>query len=249
MSFPLFEHYVKNDWVKALEHEFDENADSYIDLNHYIQKMYANSLKKGGRQIFPAIHQIFNAFKFTPLRKVKVVLLGQDPYYKPGYAHGLSFSVKRGMPIPASLRNIFKEISSNMKYRVSPVNGYLKKWTRQGVLLLNTALTVEAYKPHSHHKLWESFSEAVFKVLNAQENPIVFILLGADALEVCEKLEKKSILDMSNSNHLFLVSSHPSPKSAKRTLRKYPSFIGSELFYEANKFLKAHGVLPINWRL
>ena len=180
-------------------------------------------------------NDIFNAFAFTPLANVKVVIFGQDPYHEPGQAHGLCFSVKPDVQIPPSLVNIYNELREDCGCYI-PNNGYLKKWADQGVLLLNTVLTVRAHAAHSHKNIgWEEFTNAAIRVLNEQDRPIVFILWGRPAQM------KKAMLN--NPKHLILEAPHPSPLSA------YRGFFGSRPFSQANKFLMANGLDPIDWQI
>jgi uracil-DNA glycosylase len=185
--------------------------------------------------IYPNHKDIFSAFKYAPYDGVKVVILGQDPYHNPGEAHGLSFSVMPGVKIPPSLQNIFKELKSDLDID-TPSHGCLINWARQGVLLLNTILTVKENQPGSHKNIgWHIFTNKVISVLNNKDTPIVFILWGN-----CAK--QKRIL-ITNPKHLILESSHPSPFSA------HLGFFGSKPFSKTNKFLISHGIEPINWKL
>ena len=186
-------------------------------------------------QIFPPADDIFNAFALTPLHEVKVVILGQDPYHGEGQAHGLCFSVKPDVEIPPSLVNIYKELQDDCGCEI-PNNGYLTKWAKQGVLLLNTVLTVRAHQANSHRGIgWEEFTDAAILVLNEQDRPMVFILWGRPAQM------KKSML--TNPNHLIIESPHPSPLSA------YRGFFGSRPFSRTNKYLKEHGLKEIDWQI
>ena len=174
-------------------------------------------------------------FHFTPVKDVKVVILGQDPYHGDGQAHGLSFSVKPGVEAPPSLVNIYKELNEDLGCYI-PNNGYLKKWADQGVMMLNTVLTVQAHRANSHRGIgWEEFTDAAIRVLNQQDRPIVFMLWGRPAQS------KKVLLD--NPNHLILEAPHPSPLSA------YRGFFGCHHFSQANEFLKEHGLAPIDWQI
>ena len=218
---------ISGAWAKALEGEFHKPY--YKKLFETVGKEYAT------HQIFPAGDDIFNAFHFTPLSKVKVLILGQDPYHNVHQAHGLSFSVLPGEEAPPSLKNIYKELHDDCGCYI-PNNGYLVKWAEQGVLMLNTVLTVRAHMANSHHgKGWEEFTDAAIRALNAQDRPIVFILWGRPAQM------KKSMLN--NPNHLILEAPHPSPLSA------YRGFFGSRPFSKTNNFLKEHGVDPIDWQI
>lgn len=218
---------IDNDWLAELEPEFHKAY--YRELYRFVRTEYQTA------QIFPPSEDIFNAFHFTPLSEVKVVIFGQDPYHDVGQAHGLCFSVRPGVQIPQSLKNIYKELHEDMGCRI-PNNGYLEKWARQGVLMLNTVLTVRAHTPLSHRgKGWEEFTDAAIRTLNRQDRPIVFILWGKEAQA------KKALLD--NPNHLILESPHPSPFSANR------GFFGSRPFSRTNRFLIEKGLEPIDWQI
>ncbi len=218
---------IDNDWLTVLEPEF--HKEYYRNLFQFVKKEYDTT------QVFPPADDIFNAFHLTPLSKVKVVILGQDPYHGDGQAHGLCFSVQKGVEIPPSLVNIYKELQDDLGCRI-PNNGYLEKWARQGVLLLNTVLTVRAHQPFSHQGHgWEEFTDAAIRGLNTQDRPIVFMLWGKPAQQ------KKKML--TNPNHLILEAPHPSPLSA------YRGFFGSKPFSQANDFLSAHGGEPIDWQI
>ena len=187
------------------------------------------------KRIFPPADDIFNAFHFTPLNQVKVVILGQDPYHNQGQAHGLCFSVKKGVETPPSLVNIYQELHDDLGCYI-PNNGYLEKWARQGVLLLNTVLTVRAHQANSHRNLgWEEFTDAAIRVLNDRDQPMVFILWGRPAQA------KKRMLD--NPAHLILEAPHPSPLSARR------GFFGSRPFSQTNAFLESRNLTPIDWQI
>ena len=218
---------ISGAWAKALEGEFHKPY--YKKLFETVGKEYAT------HQIFPAGDDIFNAFHFTPLDQVKVVILGQDPYHGDGQAHGLCFSVKPDVEIPPSLVNIYKELEDDLGCYI-PNNGYLEKWARQGVLMLNTVLTVRAHQANSHRGIgWEEFTDAAIRVLAAQDRPMVFILWGKPAQS------KKSMLDP--DKHLILEAPHPSPLSANR------GFFGSKPFSKTNAYLTAHGLEPIDWQI
>ena len=218
---------IGNDWDDALEEEF--NKDYFLKIKEFIKEEYKT------KTIYPPKKEIFNAFKLCPLNKTKVVILGQDPYHEKGQAHGLAFSTPEGHPIPRSLKNIFKEIQSEYDYPI-PDSGCLEYWAKQGVFLLNTVLTVEEGKANSHSKCgWQTFTDNVIKILNEQKNPIVFLLWGKQA-EL-----KKEILN--NPNHLVLISSHPSPFSARR------GFFGSNHFKLANEFLMKNNLKEIDWQI
>lgn len=218
---------LKNDWQEVLSEEFEKPY--YKALRQFLIQEYKT------QQIFPPMHDIFNALHYTPLKDVKVLLLGQDPYHDLNQAHGLSFSVLPGQKIPPSLQNIYKELQEDLGCDI-PNHGCLKKWADQGVLLLNTVLTVRAHQANSHQgKGWEQFTDAVIQVINAQDRPIVVFLWGKPAQS------KKGFL--TNPKHLVLESPHPSPLSA------YRGFFGSRPFSKANTFLTAHGVSSIDWQI
>ncbi|MDE5855381.1 MAG: uracil-DNA glycosylase, partial [Ruminococcus sp.] len=188
------------------------------------------------QRIFPDMYDIYNAMKFTPYNNVKCVIIGQDPYHNEGQAHGLSFSVRKGVAPPPSLVNIFKEIRDDIGINNLGKHGDLTKWAENGVLLLNTVLTVRANQARSHRGMgWETFTTNVIKLLNEREKPIVFILWGGDA-----KAKQQFI---KNHNHLVLKAAHPSPLSA------YNGFFGCKHFSQANEFLKSHGLGEINWSI
>ena len=218
---------IENDWLEPLSPEFKKPY--YAKLYKTIREEYTI------RQIFPESQDIFNAFSLTPLSEVKVVILGQDPYHNVGQAHGLCFSVKPDVDIPPSLVNIYQELQSDLGCYI-PDNGYLVKWAKQGVLLLNTVLTVRAHEANSHRGIgWEEFTDAAIRILNQQDRPMVFMLWGRPAQV------KKSMLN--NPNHLVLEAPHPSPLSA------YRGFLGCRHFSRANAFLEDHGLPPIDWQI
>ncbi len=218
---------LKNDWHDLLKDEFKK--DYYLALRKFLINEYRT------RTIYPDMYDIFNALHYTPYKDVKVVILGQDPYHGPNQAHGLSFSVKPGVPAPPSLVNIFKELNSDVGCYI-PNNGYLKKWADQGVLLLNTVLTVRAGQPNSHkNKGWEHFTDKVISLLNDREDPVVFILWGRNA-------QAKQDL-ITNPHHYIIKSPHPSPYSANR------GFFGSRPFSKTNNFLKSIGKEAIDWQI
>ncbi len=219
---------IDNDWLEAIEEEF--RKEYYKKLFVFVKEEYSKGV------VFPPSDNIFNAFHFTPLSQVKVLLLGQDPYHNYNQAHGLSFSVlPEQRDIPPSLQNIYKELHSDLGHDI-PNHGYLKKWADQGVLLLNTVLTVRAHQANSHQgKGWEQFTDAIIQAVNAQDRPIVFFLWGRPAQT------KKKML--TNPRHLILEAPHPSPLSVHR------GFYGSKPFSQANAFLEANGVEPVDWRL
>lgn len=218
---------ITNDWLDAIGEEFKKPY--YKELYKFVVSEYRNHV------IYPDADDIFNAFHLTPLSKVKVVIIGQDPYHNENQAHGLCFSVKPQVDIPPSLVNIFKELHDDLGCYI-PNNGYLEKWARQGVLLLNTVLTVRAHRAFSHQgKGWETFTDAVIRAVNEQDRPIVFILWGKPAQS------KKSML--TNKKHLILEAPHPSPLSAFR------GFFGSRPFSRTNEFLIKNNIEPIDWQI
>lgn len=218
---------IKGEWLEALRPEFQKEY--YKKLYRTVNEEYRT------RQIFPAGEDLFNAFHFTPLPDVKVVILGQDPYHNVGQAHGLCFSVNKGVEIPPSLMNIYQELHTDLGCSI-PNHGYLKKWADQGVLLLNTVLTVRAHEPNSHKGIgWEEFTDAAIRVLNEQDRPIVFMLWGGPARA------KKAMLN--NPKHLVLEAPHPSPLSA------YRGFFGCRHFSRCNAFLIMNGIDPIDWQI
>ena len=218
---------IDNDWLEVLGGEFRKPY--YKELYQFVRTEYNTT------QVFPPADDIFNAFHLTPLNEVKVVIIGQDPYHNVGQAHGLCFSVKPDVEIPPSLVNIYQELHDDLGCYI-PNNGYLVKWAKQGVLMLNTVLTVRAHMANSHRgKGWEEFTDAAIKALDTQNRPIVFILWGKPAQM------KRSMLH--NPNHLILEAPHPSPLSA------YRGFFGSKPFSKTNQFLQMHGVEPIDWQI
>lgn len=218
---------IENDWMEALKGEFGKPY--YKTLFQTVKKEYSTRL------IFPPADDIFNAFHLTPLHQVKAVILGQDPYHNNGQAHGLCFSVKKGVEVPPSLVNIYQELQDDLGCRI-PNHGCLTKWAGQGVLMLNTVLTVRAHQANSHQGIgWEEFTDAAIMALNGQDRPIVFILWGSPA-------QRKARM-LTNPKHLILKASHPSPLSAHR------GFFGSRPFSRTNAFLEEHGVEPIDWRI
>ena len=217
----------KNDWKEILSNEFDK--DYYKDLRKFLVSEYKTKI------IYPNMYDIFNALHYTAYKDVKVVILGQDPYHGPNQAHGLSFSVKPGVTPPPSLKNIYKELHTDLGCYI-PNNGYLKKWADQGVLLLNTVLTVQAGNANSHKgKGWDIFTDKIISSLNERKDPIVFILWGNNAIS------KKKLI--TNKNHYIIQSVHPSPLSASR------GFFGSKPFSKTNDFLKSIGKAPIDWQI
>ena len=218
---------ISNDWLDALQEEFKKPY--YKKLFETVNQEYKTRL------IFPPADDVFNAFHLTPLHKVKVVILGQDPYHNNGQDHGLCFSVKKGVEIPPSLVNIYQELQDDVGCAI-PSHGCLTKWADQGVLMLNTVLTVRAHQANSHRGIgWEEFTDAAILALNAQDRPIVFILWGTPA-------QRKERM-LTNPNHLVLKAPHPSPFSASR------GFFGSRPFSQTNAFLEQHGVAPVDWQI
>lgn len=218
---------ITNDWNEYLKEEYKKEY--YKELYTKINQEYASHV------IFPPADDIFNAFHLTPLKDVKCVIIGQDPYHGENQAHGLCFSVKPGVDTPPSLVNIYKELESDLGCRI-PNNGYLEKWAKQGVLMLNNVLTVRAHQAASHQGLgWEKFTDAAMDILNKQDRPIVFMLWGKPAQVKAAKLN--------NPNHLILKAPHPSPLSA------YRGFFGCKHFSQANAFLEKHGLEPIDWQI
>ena len=218
---------ISNDWLMPLSPEFKKPY--YAKLYQTVKEAYRTE------KVFPPANEIFNAFHLTPLLKVKVVILGQDPYHNDGQAEGLCFSVKKGVEIPPSLQNIYQELHADLGCRI-PNHGSLVKWAKQGVLLLNTVLTVRAHQANSHQGIgWEEFTDAAIRILNEQERPIVFFLWGRPAQR------KKQML--TNPRFLILEAPHPSPLSA------YRGFFGSRPFSQANAFLEKNGLEPVDWQI
>lgn len=218
---------IGNDWDSVLAGEFEK--DYYTELRKFLVSEYRT------QTIYPNMYDIFNALKYTPYGKVKVVILGQDPYHEPGQAHGLCFSVQKGVPKPPSLVNIFKELTADLGI-AAPSHGCLTEWTEQGVLLLNTALTVRRGQANSHRgKGWEIFTDRVIELLNERQEPMVFILWGANA-----KAKKELI---TNTNHMIITGAHPSPLSA------HNGFFGGRYFSRTNAYLEEKGETPIDWSI
>ena len=218
---------LKNDLKDLLDDEF--NKEYYQTLRNFLTNEYKT------KTIYPDKYDIFNALHFTSYKDIKVVILGQDPYHGPGQAHGLSFSVNPGIKIPPSLLNIYKELNSDLGCYI-PNNGYLKKWADQGVLLLNTSLTVRAGEANSHKSIgWEIFTDRIISLVNEKEDPVVFLLWGNNAIK------KKNLI--TNKRHLILTSAHPSPLSASR------GFFGSKPFSKINNFLISVNKEPIDWQI
>lgn len=217
----------KNDWGQYLKEEMAQTY--YRQLRQFLIGEYST------KQVYPDMYSIFNALHYTSYADTKVLILGQDPYHEPGQAHGLSFSVQPNVPPPPSLVNIFKELETDLGCTV-PNNGCLEPWARQGVLLLNTVLTVQAHRANSHRdKGWEIFTDKIISLLNQREKSVAFILWGSPARR------KKAMI--TNPQHFIVESPHPSPLSA------YRGFFGSRPFSKVNKFLESVGEEPINWQL
>ena len=218
---------IMNDWSTIINNEFSQPY--YKELNKFVKSEYKC------HTVYPKSEDIFMAFKLTPLSQVKVVILGQDPYHNQDQAHGLCFSVQAGTKIPPSLLNIYKEIRDDVACYI-PDSGFLEKWAKQGVLMLNTVLTVRAHEAYSHKgKGWERFTDAIIRAVNEQDRPIVFILWGKPAQA------KKNML--TNKKHLILEGPHPSPLSSFR------GFFGSKPFSKTNEFLENNNIVPIDWQI
>lgn len=217
----------KNDWEQYLTEEMQKPY--YRELRQYLIGQYRSV------QVFPGMYDIFNALHYTSYADTKVLILGQDPYHEPGQAHGLSFSVQPNVPPPPSLTNIFKELETDLGCH-TPNNGCLEPWARQGVLLLNAVLTVQAHRANSHRdKGWEIFTDKIISLLNEREKPVAFVLWGAPARR------KKAMI--TNARHFIVESPHPSPLSA------YRGFFGSRPFSRVNSFLASVGETPVDWQL
>lgn len=218
---------IGNEWDELLKGEFEKEY--YLKLREFLKKEYFTY------QVYPNMYDIFNALKFTSYSDVKAVIIGQDPYHGPGQAHGLCFSVQKGVAIPPSLQNMYKELYSDLG--IPPANhGYLKKWADNGVLMMNAVLTVRGGQANSHRNMgWEFFTDKVIELLNKREKPIVFILWGNNA--------KQKMKLITNPNHLILQAAHPSPLSA------FNGFFGCRHFSKTNEFLENHGIAPVDWRI
>ncbi|UHP11270.1 uracil-DNA glycosylase [Listeria marthii] len=218
---------LENDWDELLKDEF--NQPYYLKLRQFLKNEYQT------KKVFPDMYDIFNALKHTAYKDVKVVILGQDPYHGIGQAHGLSFSVQKGVQIPPSLQNIYLELHNDLNCEI-PNNGYLIPWADQGVLLLNTVLTVRAGQANSHRgQGWEILTNHIIEMINQKEEPVVFLLWGNNAKEKLQLL--------TNPKHIAFTSVHPSPLSASR------GFMGCRHFSKANQFLEQNGVTPIDWQI
>ena len=218
---------LTNDWASLLEDELKQNY--YLTLREFLKREYRSNT------IYPDMYDIYNALHLTPYQEVKVVILGQDPYHGPNQAHGLSFSVKPEVVIPPSLRNIYKELHDDLGCKI-PNNGYLVEWAKQGVLMLNTVLTVRNGQAHSHRgRGWEQFTDKIITLLSERNEPIVFILWGRPAQSKIALIDTKK--------HYIVQSPHPSPLAASR------GFFGSRPFSKTNAYLQASGYEPINWQI
>ncbi|MGN1372766.1 MAG: uracil-DNA glycosylase [Candidatus Coproplasma sp.] len=216
-----------NGWDEALAPLFADER--YLKIREFLKKEYSTHI------IYPDMYDLYNCFRYTPIEKLKVVILGQDPYHEYGQAHGLSFSVKEGVPLPPSLKNIFKELESDLGV-IEPNCGDLTKWAEQGVLLLNTTLTVREHLANSHSKCgWAWFTDSVIKLISDRCENVVFILWGGNARSKVPLIDK--------SRHLIIESAHPSPLSA------YNGFFGSKCFSRTNYYLAVHDKTPIDWQL
>ncbi|WP_419742604.1 uracil-DNA glycosylase [Paraclostridium dentum] len=218
---------IGNDWDEILKGEFEKSY--YLKLREFLKEEYKNNI------IYPDMHDIFNALKYTSYKDTKVLILGQDPYHGENQAHGLAFSVKPGVKTPPSLLNMYKELNSEFECFI-PNNGFLVPWTKQGILLLNTALTVRAHEANSHKgKGWETFTDHIIETLNLREDPVIFVLWGNNARS------KKKLID--TNRHYIIESAHPSPLSASR------GFFGSKPFSQVNDILIKLGKEPIDWQI
>ena len=218
---------IENDWVEHIQGEYKKP---------YYKSLYETVLKEYKTQeIYPPSKEIFKAYELCPYEKLKVVILGQDPYHGTGQAQGLSFSVKKGMPLPPSLQNIYKELSDDLSCPI-PKNGDLRHWAEQGVLLLNTVLTVRAHQAFSHRGIgWEEFTDATISAIEEKEDPVVYILWGSPAQSKRKMIHQKK--------RLILTAPHPSPLSA------YRGFFGSKPFSKCNAYLEKEGLSPIDWTI
>ena len=218
---------ISNDWLPAVNAEFKKPY--YKELYKFVKEEYSKNV------VFPPSEDIFNALHLTPLSEVKVLILGQDPYHNYNQAHGLCFSVLPGNDTPPSLVNIYKELQDDLGCYI-PNNGYLVKWAKQGVLMLNTVLTVRAHQANSHagHG-WEQFTDAIIEAVNKEDRPIVYMLWGTPA--------QRKIPMLTNPKHLILKAPHPSPLSA------YRGFFGCKHFSKCNEFLEKNGIKPIDWQI
>lgn len=218
---------IGNEWDDLLKDEFEK--DYYLNLREFLKKEYFSC------KVYPDMYDIFNALRYTSYSDVKAVIIGQDPYHGRGQAHGLCFSVQKGVAVPPSLQNIYKEIYDDLG--IPPAgHGYLKKWADSGVLMMNAVLTVREGQANSHRgKGWENFTDRVIELLNQREKPIVFLLWGGNA--------KQKMRLITNPAHLILQAAHPSPLSA------FNGFFGCRHFSKTNEFLTANGMTPIDWHV
>jgi len=218
---------LNNDWDELLKDEFQKEY--YLKLRQFLIHEYRT------KKIYPDMYKIYEALRLTPYKEVKVTILGQDPYHGENQAHGLAFSVQKGVAIPPSLMNIYKELANDLNCYI-PNNGYLVPWAKQGVLLLNTSLTVVANQANSHrNKGWEILTDHIIKLLNNKETPVVFMLWGSNAKEKAKFI--------TNPKHLILTAAHPSPLSADK------GFFGCRHFSKANQFLRETGQTEIDWQI
>lgn len=218
---------IGNDWDEILKDEWEKPY--YKTLRAFLKEEYSKFT------VYPDMYDLFNALRYTSFENTKVVIIGQDPYHEPNQAHGLCFSVKKGVEPPPSLKNIYKELSSDIGFNI-PNHGELTSWAKQGVLLLNTVLTVRRGQANSHKGMgWEIFTDRIIEELNKKSTPVVFLLWGANARKKAEKIN--------NPIHKKLITVHPSPLSA------YGGFFGCKHFSKTNEILKANGLEPINWQI
>ena len=217
----------QNEWTPFLKEEFQKPY--FQQLSAFLRQQYATT------KVYPPRLQVFSAFEFTNYSDVKVVILGQDPYHQPNQAHGMCFSVRKGVKVPPSLVNIYKEAHDDVGIEI-PRHGDLSAWANQGVLLLNTVLTVQAHRANSHkEKGWEVFTNHIIEAMNQREKPLVFILWGRQAIDKAKMIDQ--------TKHCVITSPHPSPLSA------YRGFFGSKPFSKTNQFLISQGIEPIDWRI
>ena len=218
---------IGNSWDDLLAEEWEKPY--YLKLRKFLKEEY------GKYRVFPPMDDIFNSLRYADYDSVRAVIIGQDPYHEPNQAHGLAFSVKKGCPIPPSLKNIYAEIQQDLGY-APPLHGELTSWARQGVLLLNTVLTVRMGQANSHRgQGWEQFTDAVIRKVNMKKTPVVYLLWGANAREKAKLI--------TNPKHLILTAAHPSPLSA------YNGFFGCRHFSKANAFLRNSGAVEIDWKI
>ena len=218
---------LDNDWDELLQEEFQKPY--YLELRQFLISEYRT------KTIYPDMYKIFEALKLTSYQDTKVVILGQDPYHGENQAHGLAFSVQQGVPIPPSLLNMYKELSDDLGCYI-PNNGYLVPWAKQGVLLLNTSLTVIANRPNSHRKKgWEILTDTIIRLLNKKNAPVAYLLWGSNA--------KEKAIYLTNPKHFVLKAAHPSPLSANK------GFFGCKHFSKVNQFLRENGLKEINWQI